>query len=120
MLIGAFATGAVDAGLEAFVPATHIVVHPAIPAVDDWIASAGMPLALYALGKVFKKKMLTDMAKGGAVYTLPADEHARWAAAIRPVIEKWVSDMKAKGLAVEELMTAIRDASKAKGILFPY
>ncbi len=68
MLIGAFATGAVDAGLEAFVPATHIVVHPAIPAVDDWIASAGMPLALYALGKVFKKKMLTDMAKGGAVY----------------------------------------------------
>lgn len=68
MLIGAFATGAVDAGLEAFVPATHIVIHPAIPAVDDWIASAGMPLALYALGKMFKKKMLTDMAKGGAVY----------------------------------------------------
>jgi len=76
MLIGAFATGAVDAGLEAYKninPAVngtvpYIVIHPAIPPVNCWLADAGTPLALYALGKVLKKKMLVDMAKGGAIY----------------------------------------------------
>ena len=76
MLIGAFATGAVDAGLEAYKnvnPAVngtvpYIVIHPAIPALNCWIADAVTPLALYALGKVTKKRMFIDMAKGGAVY----------------------------------------------------
>jgi len=76
MLIGAFATGAVDAGLDAYKtinPAVagnviYTVVNPALPALNCWIADAGVPLALYALGKVTKKKMLIDMAKGGAVY----------------------------------------------------
>ena len=76
MLIGAFVTGAVDAGLEAYkninpsingsVP--YMVIHPAIPALNCWIADAGVPLALYAIGKVTKKHMFVDMAKGGAVY----------------------------------------------------
>jgi len=76
MLIGAFATGAVDAGLAAYKnidpsasgSVLYTVVNPALPSLNCWIADAGVPLALYALGKVTKKKMLIDMAKGGAVY----------------------------------------------------
>lgn len=76
MLIGAFVTGAVDAGLEAYKNANpsaagsipYTVIHPAIPALNCWIADAVTPLALYALGKVTKKRMFVDMAKGGAVY----------------------------------------------------
>jgi hypothetical protein len=76
MLIGAFATGAVDAGLEGYAvinPAVkgqipYIVVHPAIPPVNCWLADAGVPLVLYGLGKVLKKGTLIDMAKGGAIY----------------------------------------------------
>jgi hypothetical protein len=76
MLIGAFATGAVDAGLDAYKtinPAVatspiYTVVNPALPALNCFIADAGVPLALYAIGKVTKKRMFIDMAKGGAVY----------------------------------------------------
>jgi len=76
MLIGAFATGAVDAGLDAYKtinPAVagsviYTVVNPALPALNCFIADAGVPLALYAIGKVMKKRMFIDMAKGGAVY----------------------------------------------------
>jgi len=76
MLIGAFATGAVDAGLEAYknvnpsvgTSPIYTVVNPALPALNCFIADAGVPLALYALGKIMKKKMFIDMAKGGAVY----------------------------------------------------
>ncbi len=76
MLIGAFITGGVDAGLSAYqaaTPATNgnvlfTVVHPAIPPLNCWIADAGVPLALFALGKVTKKPILKQMAKGGAIY----------------------------------------------------
>jgi len=76
MLIGAVATAGVDAGLEVYAninPAVrgqipYIVIHPAIPPVNCWLADAGTPLALYALGKILKKRMLIDMAKGGAIY----------------------------------------------------
>jgi len=76
MLIGAFVTGGVDAGLagyQAMNPAVngnviYTVIHPAIPPLNCWIADAGTPLALYALGKVLKKPMLKQMAKGGAIY----------------------------------------------------
>lgn len=76
MLIGAFVTGGVDAGLSGYYamnPAIssnplYTVVHPAIPPLNCWIADAGVPLALFALGKVTKKPMLKQMAKGGAIY----------------------------------------------------
>ena len=76
MLIGAFVTGAVDAGLsgyQAMNPAVngnvlYTVIHPAIPPLNCWIADAGTPLALFALGKILKKPLFTEMAKGGAVY----------------------------------------------------
>jgi hypothetical protein len=76
MLIGAFVTSGVDAGLAAYNavnPAMngnvlYTVIHPAIPPLNNWIADAGVPLILYGLGKVTKKPMLKQMAKGGAIY----------------------------------------------------
>lgn len=80
MLIGAFTTGLVDLALEGYYAYNdglgknlrgqfpYISIHEAIPPVDDWIACAGVPLALYALGKSMKNPKLVTMAKGGAVY----------------------------------------------------
>lgn len=79
LLIGAFATGAVDLGFEAYhsyyagkgEPLTYFpyqTIHPAIPPYDDWIALAGFPLLLYLAGKGMKKQSLVEMAKGGAIY----------------------------------------------------
>jgi len=80
MLTGAFITAGVDLALEAYfvymagqgkAPANqfpYVVIHPAIPPADDWIACAGVPLGLYLLGKYLKKDSLVGMAKGGAVY----------------------------------------------------
>ena len=80
MLIGAFATSAVDMGLEANFTYNagldnpldgqfpYIGIHDAIPSLDDWIADAGVPALMYLLGKVMKKNRLIQMAKGGAIY----------------------------------------------------
>jgi len=80
MLIGAFVTAGVDLALEAYymymagqgkAPANqfpYVTPHPAIPPADDWIACAGVPFGLYALGKWMKKDNLVTMAKGGAIY----------------------------------------------------
>jgi hypothetical protein len=32
------------------------------------------------------------------IYNLPADELAKWKAAMNPIYQKWVTDMNAKGL----------------------
>ena len=80
MIIGAFATSAVDMGLEANFTYNrgagrrldgqfpYIGIHDAIPPLDDWIANAGIPALFYLLGKVTKKQALIEMAKGGAIY----------------------------------------------------
>ena len=80
MLIGAFATGAVDLALEGYYTYNdaqginmrdqfpYVVIHEGIPPVDDWIALAGFPLAVYALGKLMKKPSLVVMSKGGMIY----------------------------------------------------
>ena len=80
MIIGALATGGVDAGMEAYYSyqegSGHSVanqfpfigIHPALPPVDDLISNAGVPLLLYALGKTMKKPRIVEMAKGGAIY----------------------------------------------------
>jgi TRAP-type C4-dicarboxylate transport system substrate-binding protein len=41
-----------------------------------------------------------DMAKADnmEIYNLPADELAKWKAAMNPIYQKWVTDMNAKGL----------------------
>lgn len=45
--------------------------HPIIPAYDDWIAGAGVPLLLYGLGKGTRRQGLVDMSKGAAFYGVP-------------------------------------------------
>lgn len=58
--------------------------------------------------------------RGGAVAKLSPEELPKWVSAAKPVIEKWVTDTEAKGLPAKELMSAVRDACKAKNIIFPY
>lgn len=86
MLIGALATGLVDAGLEGYCmymvgqgkspqgQFPYIVIPGAewLPPTDDWIAWAGTPLLLYAMGKLMKKPALIEMSKGGAIYGVSA------------------------------------------------
>ena len=86
MLIGALATGLVDATLEGYfgymagqgkAPANqfpYIVIPGAewLPPGDDWLAWAGTPLVLYAMGKLMKKPALIEMSKGGAIYGVSA------------------------------------------------
>jgi hypothetical protein len=82
LLIGAFATVAVDMAFEAYYGYMYgsghtpqgfpyEEIHPMLPPVDDLIAEAGVPLLLYALGKGMKKDSLVQMAKGGAIYGVP-------------------------------------------------
>lgn len=82
MLIGALVTGVADAALEGYYaymdaqgkapsnqfPYMIIPQAPFIPPLDDWIACAGVPALLYAMGKFMKKPSLKSMAKGGAIY----------------------------------------------------
>jgi len=80
MIIGAFATSAVDMGIEANYTYNkglgnelggqfpYMSIHEAIPSLDDWLADAGIPALFYAVGKLMKKNSLIQMAKGGAIY----------------------------------------------------
>lgn len=80
MLIGAFATGLTQAGLEGYwnymaaqgkAPAgqfPYISLSEYIPPLDVWISCAGIPAALYAIGKLMRKDTAVKMAKGGAIY----------------------------------------------------
>lgn len=82
MLIGATITAGVDGGLVGYAnfnpaaktSALYTVIHPAIPPVNCLIADAGVPLAMYAIGKALahkkgsKTNALIELAKGGAVY----------------------------------------------------
>ena len=80
ILIGAFATGAVDMALEGYYAYNtglgkdmrdqfpYIVIHEGLPPVDDLLALGVFPLAVYALGKLMKKPSLVVMSKGGMIY----------------------------------------------------
>ena len=58
--------------------------------------------------------------RGGAVYTPTADETARWATAIKPAVTDWENGLAAKGLPIQDLMSATRDACQKNSISFPY
>ena len=49
---------------------------------------------------------------GGQIYTLPAEERARWAAKLKPVEEEWLKSMEAKGLPGRQLLSDLREAIK--------
>lgn len=81
MVIGAFVTAGVKMGLEAWFQYQSGLGHAPInqfpyltvgttmlPPLDDWIASAGVPVLLYIAGKGLKKQGLVEMSKGGAIY----------------------------------------------------
>jgi hypothetical protein len=79
-LIGAFATGAVKLGLEAYYqymtgigqsPAGQPIfskIYPALPSNDEFLACAGFPLLVYVLGKAMKKESVVQMSKGGGMF----------------------------------------------------
>ncbi|MFC1846388.1 TRAP transporter substrate-binding protein, partial [Chloroflexota bacterium] len=57
------------------------------------------------------KHALTGFAKKAGqegIYVLPKEEDARWVATLNPVIEKWVSEMDAKGLPVRPMLEDTR------------
>ena len=58
--------------------------------------------------------------KGGSSYTLPPDEQARWTSVLKPVVDKWVADMKAKGQPIDELFKIVREETKKRNVPFPY
>jgi hypothetical protein len=80
LIIGAFVTAGVKLGLEAYYTYSggqgkslrgtfpYMEISPYLPPVDDFLASAGVPLLLYALGKGMKKERLVELSKGGAIY----------------------------------------------------
>lgn len=81
MLIGALATSLTQAALEGYYnymtaigksPGGQIpyvgVLEGYVPSLDTWLSCAGVPLALYAVGKLMKKDGVVTMAKGGAIY----------------------------------------------------
>ncbi len=80
MIIGAFATSALDMGVEANYTYNkglgkelggqfpYMEIHPALPPVDDLLVDAGIPALFYFIGKAMKKGGLIQMAKGGAIY----------------------------------------------------
>ena len=106
MLIGAFATVATDIGLEGWymynlgkgTPLSEQIPYitvgtPYLPPLDDWIANAGVPILLYALGKAMKKPALVQMSKGGAIYgvsQLAGHTLYRTAAQVAPASARYV------------------------------
>jgi TRAP-type C4-dicarboxylate transport system substrate-binding protein len=63
-------------------------------------------------------KSLID--RGGATYDLPPEEAGRWTEALKPVLETWIADMRAKGQPVDELMNIVREEMKKRNVPFPY
>ncbi|TET92337.1 MAG: TRAP transporter substrate-binding protein, partial [Desulfobacteraceae bacterium] len=55
-----------------------------------------------------KKSLEIGKSKGKVIYSLPAGELAKWEKKLVPVYDKWIADMKAKGLPGEEALREIR------------
>lgn len=63
-------------------------------------------------------KMLTE--RGGTSTALSPEEEARWVKALTPVFTDYIAELKSKGLAVDELVTIIREEAKKRNVPFPY
>ena len=67
-------------------------------------------------GKVWDQNELVGIEAvkkaGGTIYTLPAEERARWAAKLRPMEDEWVKTNEAKGLPARALLNDLREAIK--------
>lgn len=84
LLIGAVATGVIDAALEGYFAYVsyglgqnlknqfpYQDISPYLPSTNELIACAVFPAGLYFLGKAMKKESMVQMAKGGAIYGGP-------------------------------------------------
>lgn len=59
-------------------------------------------------------------ARNGGEIVLSAQENDRFAKALKPVVDKWINEMKAKGLPIEQVMSVAREECKKEGVPFPY
>lgn len=84
-------------------------------AVRKW---GGYQMAMWQKDDTFVTKVLMD--KGGTTYTLPQAEEARWIETLKPIVNNWLADLKAKGLRADELMNIVREETKKRNIPFPY
>jgi len=49
---------------------------------------------------------------GATIYTVPAEERARWAAKLKPVEDEWLTSMAGKGLPAKQILSDLREAVK--------
>jgi TRAP-type C4-dicarboxylate transport system substrate-binding protein len=57
---------------------------------------------------------------GGKIYGLSPAETKRWNGLLKPVADKWVSDMKAKGIPGEKALGIYREECEKNGVAFPF
>jgi TRAP-type C4-dicarboxylate transport system substrate-binding protein len=74
----------------------------------------------YISGDYTEMKEMAAVAKAGPVYVLPAQEEARWSKAMKPVVDRWVADMEAKGLPAREVVSIFREECTKRGVAWPY
>ncbi len=89
------------------------------PIIKDAFRTAGK----YEITMPLKDDPVVEQAllkRGGAIYTLPPEEAARWTSALKPIVGKWAADLKAKGQPVDELLSIVREECKKRNINFPY
>jgi TRAP-type C4-dicarboxylate transport system substrate-binding protein len=67
-------------------------------------------------GAVWDKNELEGIAAAkkanATIYTVPAEERARWAAKLKPVEDEWLTSMEAKGLPARQILKDLREAIK--------
>lgn len=55
------------------------------------------------------------VAQGGTVYTMPAEERARWAAALPPIARDWAADAEARGLPGRAVLARYMEIMRENG-----
>ena len=66
-------------------------------AIDD-LSSVGRDKTLSKIRELHEKGLKVAKEAGVQMHTLPPDELSRWKEVLRPMHDKWVADMEAKGL----------------------
>ncbi len=79
--------------------------------------------AAHMNGALHEKSLNGDLEKIGenaTISTLSADEEKRWYAALKVVIDQWVSDMEAKGLPGGQAVEILKEEYTKMGLSWPY
>jgi TRAP-type transport system periplasmic protein len=75
---------------------------------EEWIDKEGK-----AWDEIDKEAMDMVKARGNKIIALSKDEDARWAAQVRPLLDEYANNMKAKGLAGDEVLKFCLDYLKS-------